>query len=374
MQEMKRLLTHLALAGLLLVGGCSATPQSAEEKEESQETSEELGSPTTTSDMYYRPVIRDGIYQKSKSRGLTPRLNSTVNLKSFEKGLMILANEHYPNSDYFFEEGQYLTSDQVEGWLERHGPDHPNGLNPPENDGENSDERTPIYLESILEQDYYMQTENGLEIDGVMIGLAMNSVDYYQTEQYGPTYTQEIDREAMLEQARDMIPPILQALREHDDLKDMPIYFAVFEQAPKDDVGGGVYVAQTVSTQGTAIENLDDLNHSKMVLPLEGDQTSLGNNFASFQDEIKNFFPNLAGETGVAVFDGDKLKNLRIDITTQFYGEGEIIAFTQYVEAAAMNYLPTNVPVEITIDSMDDTEAFLYTDGDSKEYFSHIFD
>lgn len=372
MKKIRRLTAGLVVSSLLLLSACSPAA-GPEEEEASSESTSQISQPTSTSDIYYRPVIRDGSYQSSESRGITHRLNSTVNLKSFEKGLMILANDHYPTTDYFFEEGQYLSSERIDQWLGRQSEANPHGLNPPENNEDNPDERNPIYLESILEQNYYIQTENGLEIDGIMIGLAMNTVDYYQTEEYGPTYTQTIEREDMISQARDMISHILQVLRQVEDLEDMPIYFAVFEQAPRDDIAGGVYVAQTVSTQGTAIETLDSVDHRKLVLPVEADETSLGNNFTSFQDEIESFFPNLAGTTGVAVFDGDQLQNLRVDITTQFYGEGEIIAFTQYVEAAALNYLPTNVSVEISIDSMDDMEAFLYTDGDSNQYFSHIF-
>ena len=58
---------------------------------------------------------------------------------------------------------------------------------------------------------------------------------------------------------------------------------------------------------------------------------------------------------------------------TQFYGKGEIIAFTQFVNEAAINYLPENVPVEIRLESLNGMEAFLQKDSDDQEYYVMIF-
>ena len=50
------------------------------------------------------------------------------------------------------------------------------------------------YLSNILEQDFYDSGDTkGKNIKGMTIGLAMNSVYYYQKEKDGETYSKELD-------------------------------------------------------------------------------------------------------------------------------------------------------------------------------------
>lgn len=373
-EKLKGLL--LSLVALFTLAACSTTQiQPGQDQTDAENPVQGENDPSFygTSGHYYRPIIRDGAYRPSQSRGITQRLNSPINIKAFESGLMSLAGQHFSTDQHFFEEGQYISSETVRAWVGRESADNPQGLNPMDNAEAEEEMRSPIYLESVLEQDYYVETENGMQLAGMMIGLAMNSVDYYQAEQYGPVLSQEIPDEDLKQQSQEMIDQILEEVREVDELQDIPIVFAVFKQSPRDSLAGGNYVSQVVSPSGSELDEYEELNFSKLVFPLEGEDTAVGQNFESFKSEVEQFFPNLSGVTAVGSYQGDQIEALYVDITTQFYGEAEIIAFAQYVEVAAQNHLPTNIPIEITIDSMDDVEAFLYTNGETSEYFSHIF-
>lgn len=366
----------LSFLALFTLAACSTTQiQPGQDQTDAENPVQGENDPSFygTSGHYYRPIIRDGAYRPSQSRGITQRLNSPINIKAFESGLMSLAGQHFSTDQHFFEEGQYISSETVRAWVGRESADNPQGLNPMDNAEAEEEMRSPIYLESVLEQDYYVETENGMQLAGMMIGLAMNSVDYYQAEQYGPVLSQEIPDEDLKQQSQEMIDQILEEVREVDELQDIPIVFAVFKQSPRDSLAGGNYVSQVVSPSGSELDEYEELNFSKLVFPLEGEDTAVGQNFESFKSEVEQFFPNLSGVTAVGSYQGDQIEALYVDITTQFYGEAEIIAFAQYVEVAAQNHLPTSIPVEITIDSMDDVEAFLYTNGETSEYFSHIF-
>ena len=366
----------ISLLALFVLTACSNTQiQPGQDQENTDNPGQEENVPSFygTSGHYYRPIIRDGAYRPSQSRGITQRLNSTINIKAFESGLMSLASQHFSTDKHFFEEGQYISSETVSAWVRRESSDNPQGLNPVDNGEAEAEMRSPIYLESVLEQDYYVETENGMQLAGMMIGLAMNSVDYYQAEQYGPILSQEIPDEDIRNQSQEMINQILDEIREVDELHDIPIVFAIFKQSPRDNLAGGNYVSQTVSASGNELGEYENLNYSKLVFPLEGEGTAVATNFEAFKSEVEQFFPNLSGVTGIGSYKGDQIESLRVDITTQFYGEAEMIAFAQYVEVAAQNHLPINILVEITIDSMDDVEAFLYTNGESSQYFSHVF-
>ena len=95
--------------------------------------------------------------------------------------------------------------------------------------------------------------------------------------------------------------------------------------------------------------------------------------FENFKDKIQNFFPNLAGVTAQAQYDGNTLKGMNVNITTQFYSETEIISFTQYVAQAAQSYLPNKIPIDIQILGSDGkTQAFLSRNAGEGKFESHI--
>ncbi len=102
-------------------------------------------------------------------------------------------------------------------------------------------------------------------------------------------------------------------------------------------------------------------------------QSAEGNNFANFRSEVEGFFPNVSGITGVAHYMEEQLVHLQINIMTQFYGKGEIIAFTQFINEAATNFLPGDVPVEIRLESLNGMESFLYRDNGEEDYQVYIF-
>ena len=145
------------------------------------------------------------------------------------------------------QEGQYLPEDLVTTWLGRESEDNPEGLNPAEA-GE-GDDRVPRNLNSILEFDFFRQSDDGLNLSGITIGLAMNSVDYYPAYQFGPTLEQEISSEEVLAEGQAIGNEIVQRMREIEGLEELPIYIGIYEQASQDDLGGGVYWWQKAKVQ-----------------------------------------------------------------------------------------------------------------------------
>lgn len=323
---------------------------------------------------YYRPVItEDGTYETSLNRGITTRLNSNINMKLFEEDLMRLSHEHFPTDTHYFQEGQYLPANLASTWIGRRSEDNEEGLNPESNGSTDPEERAPNYLNSILEQNFYIQGENGLELSGVSIGLALNSVDYFPAYEQGPTLEQEIDTEELIQAGQEMADEIVSRMREIEGLGEVPIMVALYEQAPRDDLAGGVYVMQGISNNGSgSISSWNGIDEERLIFPLEGMQSAEGNMFANFQSEVQNFFPNLSGVTARVHYINQALASMEIDIMTQFYGKGEMIAFTQYLNEATA-YLPENVPMEIKVESLNGIEAFLQREGGEVEFNAHVF-
>lgn len=383
---MKRKWAILFLSASLLLTACQQQQETESPTGETVSTSEGEGGQLSTVDVvtttenqlvqnYYRPLLVEGRYLPSESRGITLRLNSDVNLKAFELGLMSLSTDVFPTADYLFQEGQVIPEDSVRSWLRREDPENnPEGLNPVDNQETDPSERNPIYLQSLLEQNYYVETDSGPQLAGISLGLAMNQVDYYRKEQFGAEFETKISREELLKQGHEMGNELVRRIRALDGMDDIPIVVGIFEQATRDHFGGGVFISQGTSKDGAStVKDWKSVNERKEVFPLTGNDTSEGNSFKNFKSEVETFFPNLSGVTGVALYREDMIVSLDVSIVTQFYGTGEIIAFTQVVQDAATKYLPPNLETEITIDSIEGPESFLYRETGESTFKAYVF-
>ena len=66
-------------------------------------------------------------------------------------------------------------------------------------------EKNPIYLAHILEHDYLVKGENDkVSLGGVVIGLALNSVHYYQEIQYGATFEKKIAHDVVEREGKEI--------------------------------------------------------------------------------------------------------------------------------------------------------------------------
>lgn len=373
----KKLLLSLLLPFLLLVA-CQADDKEenlTDENSEETETNESAAvSRNQLGSNYYRPALnKDGNYITSKNRGVTLSLNSGINMSIFEKDLIRLSQEDYPTDEYFIREGQHLSEELVNSWINRKSEDNPDGLNPEDTGDEEN--RNPRYLNSILELDFFKKTEDSLSFSGLSIGLALNTVDYYPAYQFGPTLEQKVGKKELLKEGKKIANEIVSRIREMEDLADLPVMISLYKQAPRDDLSGGVYIAQgTSSSDSTEIESWQDLNEERVVFPLAGQSSAEGNAFANFQSEVESFFPNVSGITGRAHYVNEKLESLTINIMTQFYGETEMISYTQYLKQSASTYLPADIAVEIVVESSAGPEAFLEKGPADAEFYTHVFD
>ena len=366
----------LGLASVISLAACADVTRAKQPSTNTNKDSNTKVVQSTTNQLsnnFYRALITNGKYEVSQNRGATLSLNTGFNLKNFETGLIDLSRSVFPTNQYFFREGQIIDAETTAKWIARKSDKNPDGLNPADNGDTSPTGRAPIYLAQILEQDYMIQTENNFELGGISIGIAMNSVDYYTND--GKDAETEISNEAMIEQAKAIANTILTRLRQNDALKAVPIVFGVFRQTSKDDIGGGVYVLEATSVEGTEITNWSNVNQKVVVLPLVNESaTEESTAFENFRTEVQNFFPNLSGVTARVMYQDNVAKKMVVNIITQFYGESEIIALAQHVTDVANKYLPKTTPVEVRISSINGVEAFLLQDMSQGVFTYHIFD
>ncbi|GIN73261.1 hypothetical protein J14TS2_37360 [Bacillus sp. J14TS2] len=376
---------------ILLLSGCA--PQITKENEVVQEKDEKKETSIIPnyqiSDSLYRTMIP---FKPSKTRGMVvDRLNSTYDIHEFETGLMRVANENFSTDTYFFQEGQKLDQETVRGWLNRKytkgqlkelklDAEENIGLNPVNDEKgsvEEQNEKNPIYLAHILEHDYLVKDGDTVKLGGMVIGLAMNSVHYYQKEEYGATFEQPIEHSKLEAEGKKIADEVLNRLRSMEGLGNIPITIALFEQSSKNAVVPGSFFTYSHADKGSASlgdwKAIDEKHYLFPSSEAEEDHREDVAYFMRFKDDIEEFFPNYNGLIGRAFYKDDQFVNLEIDIPIQLYGEAEIIGFTQWATSLVMDHFPDYFNVDVNISSVNGAEALISKKSGDKEPFVHIY-
>ena len=376
---MKR--TFVLLISLLLIltaCGNKNEQDKSEKNESSQKTdSNNVKQIATDKDVQgdnYRTILP---FKESQARGLLQQnMASGYNGEDFEDGLLKQSKEVFPTDKYLYQDGQYLDKETINSYLEpkytkseidKMSADDKEdknanenlGLNPSHN-GEKDEkkiaEKSPAYLSNILEQDFYGNRDTeGKKIKGMTIGLAMNSVYYYQKEKDGATFSKKLDRAKVEKEGKRMSDEILSRLRENKALKDIPIHFAIYLQSGEDDIIPGEFVAGATADDGqTRINDWKSIDEKTVLLPSReaGDlDESLNNNFKQFNDNLQSYFTNF----------------------TQAVGKAKLTGITQYVTEQAEKYFSSIDEYEIHIKDGNNSRALITKTKDDKKPQVHIY-
>lgn len=413
MNKKIRMNVSILLACLMLVGGVTQVRSQAQEDEPTNP--DEVTVQTTTNQLsseFYRAVIIDGQYQIGASASSNNNLSSAANSRAFEEGLLRISKQVFPTEQYFMQEGQIIDEATMTSWLARESATNPEGLNPalpeevaetqssleeslaseesvdPADDPEDVTEEgaeeneqivtnvqsTPIYLSQVSEKNLMVETEDGFALGGIVLGLAMNST-YEYTDADGVIHKQEISVGEMRERGRQFANIIVGRLRNTEELRSVPIVVGIYRTAPSEEVVGGTYVLDGISREGNSVTDWTENNEYRIALPIieASDQSDQYAYFDNFNNEIINFFPNLNGISGEALYIDGGLASLNVEIVSQFYKQTEITALTQHITDVSQRTLPEGVAIEIKVISDAGVEAYVGRPAGATQYQSHIF-
>lgn len=399
----------------LMLSGCVTTANS--ESVEEPLAVDEVAVQTTTNQLsndFYRAVITDGQYQLGSSASSYYNLSSAANIRAFEEGLLRISKQVFPTEQYFLQEGQVIDEETMTSWLSRESATNPEGLNPalpemtaeeqasieesiasdesvdpaddPESvtdENQNTEENqqivtniqsTPVYIAQVMEKNLMVETEDGYALGGIVIGLAMNST-YEYTDSEGVIHSQEISVGEMRERGKQFANIIVGRLRNTEALRSVPIVVGIYRAAPNNETAGGTYVLDGISREGNAVTDWTENSEYRIALPTldSTEQSEQYTYFDNFSNEILNFFPNLNGISGEALYIDSGLASLNIEIVTQFYQQTEITALTQHVTDVSQRTLPDGVAIEVKIMSDAGVEAYVGRAAGATQYQSHIF-
>ncbi|HDV8369244.1 MULTISPECIES: CamS family sex pheromone protein [Bacillus cereus group] len=395
----------IALAVLslgLLVSGCSAGADKDEKvAEKSGKAKEQSVVPKyAISDEYYKTTIP---FDGGNARGLVVQgLNSRLDIDEFETGLMRIAKESFSTKDNFLKGGKALDTQTIQMLVKRKRTDaeqkeledklkkdavkFPNiGLNPALGTGSESlevkNKKNPIYISNILEHDYYVKKgDNGEERVGMVVGLAMNSVQYFN-EEHGYPREAAIPDEKMLAEGKKMAQEILKVIHQKEpETKNIPITFAIYRQAPKSSLVPGNFVSYANAEKGSeTVEDWQQINEKYYLFPSEQAKTDNKREdlarVSNFKAKLSDYFQgDYTAVIGTGMYRDDELREMKLDIPIQFNGKAEIVGFTQYVAGLVMEYFPNYMKVQVTIKSVERPEAIIIREAKQDEPLVKILD
>ncbi|ACK61167.1 MULTISPECIES: CamS family sex pheromone protein [Bacillus] len=395
----------IALAVLslgLLVSGCSAGADKDEKvAEKSGKAKEQSVVPKyAISDEYYKTTIP---FDGGKARGLVVQgLNSRLDIDEFETGLMRIAKESFSTKDNFLKGGKALDTQTIQMLVKRKRTDaeqkeledklkkdavkFPNiGLNPALGTGSESlevkNKKNPIYISNILEHDYYVKKgDNDEERVGMVVGLAMNSVQYFN-EEHGYPREAAIPDEKMLAEGKKMAQEILKVIHQKEpETKNIPITFAIYRQAPKSSLVPGNFVSYANAEKGSeTVEDWKQINEKYYLFPSEQAKTDNKREdlarVSNFKAKLSDYFQgDYTAVIGTGMYRDDELREMKLDIPVQFNGKAEIVGFTQYVAGLVMEYFPNYMKVQVTIKSVERPEAIIIREAKQDEPLVKILD
>ncbi|MFD1360803.1 CamS family sex pheromone protein [Lentibacillus salinarum] len=397
----------ILLAGAILVL-TSCSPSINNEDEVVQNNEEETQQKQTSivssklSDENYRTILP---YRPSASRGvIINQMGNRVDIDEMETGLRRLSKAYYDPDQYFFEEGQYLTSDMLYNWLDTYPTDEQletmkervedekdsfseadlnarkQALNPPLNEEtatKEDYENNPKYLSHILEQNFLQRNEDDtVQLVGASIGIALKST--YRFEVEGNPDHEDISQSEMLEKGQEIAQTVLERVRDIEEMRDIPIMIALYREEDQNSPVPGNYVAKTSVESGQAsIDEWETVQEENVLFPSdEGEEKyydthQLVQNFGS---RIETYFPNYVGVVGEGFYIDEELQKLTLEIPLEFYSKGEVIGFTQYTSGLVDEMFQDYYDLEVKINSAEKMESVIYREAGSSQADVHIYD
>ncbi|KAA0546354.1 CamS family sex pheromone protein [Bacillus sp. BGMRC 2118] len=392
-----RRLGAFIIGAVLVLSGCVPQFEKDEELVQETENSQETAivPKYKISDQYYRTVLP---FNASEARGrVVSGIYNRLDIDEFETGLMRLSQSTFPSDDYLYQDGQYLDGETVSSWLQRKKSDADIekeladqkgkkkevknlGLNPVKVSGgtaKDNNESAPIYLSHIMEQNYLKKDSEGkAELSGISIGLALNSVHYYEQEDgYPREYA--IPEAKIEQQGKELAAEVLKRIRSIEGLENVPVVIGLFMLEEKQSVVPGSFFAYTeVKGKNNTIDKWNVVKEAYYLLPgkdAQKDYRDDNTRMLNFKADIDDYFPNYTGVIGRGYYRDEQLTELTIEIPMQFYGKAEVVGFTQYVTGLVMEHFPNYFTVKCYISSIDGPEALIVREVDMEEPYVHIY-
>ncbi len=385
---MLKKLTSVGLIALLLTLSACNAPWAGNDKQKVVKNAPKGSDKTVTlipqtSSKDYRSIHPK---KPSETRGyIQYGVSNRVDIDQIELGLMRLSKQPFSPDNYAFQEGQYLQPSDINTMLKRKNEDK-QGLNPALGSGKDvraKAENSPKILSYVLEQDYLKPSgKDSYKIGGVSIAVSLNQVYSDQVaDKAGKLYDVNVplDMNMVKAKGKAYAKEILKRVRAKKGLSNVPVFIALYTEAPPESLVPGSYFASTlVSGSSSSIGNWNSVKEDHVMFPSNSaskDHKSDADSFDKFKTDVQDYFSNYIGVVGKATYRDGELKQLNFDINIKFYDKTEVESFTNYIASLLSDKFPfsRDIPVSITISSVNKQEALIVKNPGMDKPFVYVY-
>ncbi len=390
---MKKQLIGICTA-LILLAGCDQEPRTDDVPSKAEESVVE-----TNKDDYKTIVPQP----TSEVRGVANNtIDTDLDLDQMETGLMDISKKYASVDQYIYQPGTIITGDEANllvgremtnDQFEIHKKTNPNdqniGLNLPlesqksgesNADFEKRQKETKIYVNTIIEQDYFTYDEKGnKKIEKIAIGFGMDPTYTYKDAE-GKEHTVEIKDQELNDFANsyvankmtEFIHDKAEEMSEPDPetgeyiAEDADIIYGFFKESETEMHPGTYYAEAQVKSGEDNLKDVQEINEQYYLFPTDEAEKfdpTLNEEIDEFEKDIRGYFPYNTGAYARGYYKDDKLQKIYIRLTVNVYSQVDLIPFVNFIEEKVKEKITENV--EITVDirrSSGEAEAIMNFD------------
>ena len=180
-----------------------------------------------------------------------------------------------------------------------------------------------------------------------------------------------MNEEELIARGKEIAQQVVDILRTQEGLENVEMMIGLYVLQDESSVVPGRMVAKTlVSNQGSKIKTWEAVNERYYLLPdnsMNEVDYDLSNQFSTFKDKIKEYYPHYYGVIGVAHFVDNKLQNLEITVNIDFYGLAEKLSFHQLVAQLVGDTFSNYYDLTVVIRSTEEIFGILQREANQKE-------
>lgn len=298
-------------------------------------------------------------YKENKTRGMLSKLKTyRIDFSHLELGLLEIARETYPEEDYFFQEGQVISSEQAKAWLSSPS-ENQEGLNPEK--GEN-------LLVNVLEHDYLDKSTK--KLSGIVIGLTL-SPRYKDASGQDKVYTTNELRTKGQQLAAHIVTKV------RAEAQQIPMVVALYQVPEKTStlVPGHFILTGTVNATESSVSKWQPIDEAYYLFPSDDvykayPQLSL--QYEKLMKQTQSFFGEYIGLTGVGRFMDGQLIEMNLTATAEYDSRTEVLQFTQFAATLINQLFDKKVHVNLYVQSISKPLA-IYVRPANSEGYMHIY-
>ena len=246
-----------------------------------------------------------------------------------------LSTEYFKISNSLYQEGQYLTTNEIRTLV--------NEYNKTEKIIIDAIEIQPSYITTIYEQNY-LNSSN--ELKGISLAIVVDNKQYYNDNKY-----KVVDEKIVLDYAIDKADDLISYIHSKEGLENINIVLGIYLE--EDLKGGFKYLG---STNNNEID-LKHVNYNYQILEsnyIMTNDNETYNNFMAIKNSLGSYNSYI---NSYGLYQDKTLKEVKIIINKSYFKRSEILNMVDIITNNLNNF--NNVDIKIYFKSDDVIKAFI---------------